>query len=108
LIGFSFAGEHIELCDQDRDALRLVATFAVGRALQLRSSNRFAAQATITSRERQALQLAADGLRDQEIALRMGISRHGAEKHLRSAREKLQARNTIKAIAISMRLGIIR
>ena len=62
----------------------------------------------VTAREREALQLAADGWKDQEIAARMGISHHGVEKHLRSVRDKLEARNTTHALAIAMRLGVVR
>lgn len=107
-IGFSIGGEHIEIKEQERGGLQLLATFAVDRVLQLEEADQVPLQRGVTVRERRALQLAADGLKDHEIALRMGISHHGAEKHLRSVRGKLEARNTTNAIAIAIRLGLIR
>jgi LuxR family quorum sensing-dependent transcriptional regulator len=107
-IGFSIGGEHIEISEQERDQLKLLATFAVDRALQLKEFDQLPLLKGVTLRERRALQLAADGLKDHEIAIRMGISHHGAEKHLRSVRSKLEAKNTTNAIAIAMRLGLMR
>lgn len=108
VIGFSIGGEHIEMKDYERGGLGLLATCAVDRALQLRELDQLPLQKGITSRERRALQLAADGLKDHEIGIRMGITHHGAEKHLHSVREKLEAKNTTNAIAIAIRLGLIR
>jgi LuxR family quorum sensing-dependent transcriptional regulator len=108
VIGFSIAGERIEIGEHDYDRLKLLATIAVDRALQLRDLDQLPLLKGVTVRERRALQLAADGLRENEIAVRMGISHHGADKHLRSARAKLDAKNTTNAIAIAMRLGLLR
>ncbi len=108
LIGFSIGGERIEIREQERAGLQLMATFAIERALQLQEMDQFPLTHGVSARERRALQLAADGLRDQEIAVRMGISHHGAEKHLRAVRDKLEAKNTTNAIAIAMRLGMLR
>ncbi|MBB3285136.1 MULTISPECIES: autoinducer binding domain-containing protein [Rhizobium] len=108
VIGFSIGGEHLEIKEQERGGLQLLATFAVDRAFQLRDLDQLPLLKGVTPRERRALQLAADGLRDHEIAVRMGITHHGAEKHLRSVRDKLEAKNTTNAIAIAIRLGLIR
>ncbi|TWB07810.1 transcriptional regulator [Rhizobium sp. ERR 1071] len=107
-VGFSIGGDHIEIREQERGGLQLLAAFAVDRAFQLRELDKLPLLKGVTSRERRALQLAADGLRDYEIAIRMGISHFGAEKHLRSVRDKLEAKNTTNAIAIAIRLGLIR
>lgn len=107
-IGFSISGAHLEMDDRDRDRVTLLASIAVDRALQLKELDRNPPSMGVTPRERRALQLAADGLRENEIAVRMGISGHGANKHLRSVRAKLEARNTPNAIAIAMRLGLLR
>jgi LuxR family quorum sensing-dependent transcriptional regulator len=37
----------------------------------------------------------------------MGISEHGAEKHLRSARVKLGTSSRVQAVAEGIRLGLI-
>lgn len=107
-IGFSIGGERIEMREQERGGLQLLATFAVDRVLQLEEADQLPLLKGVSARERRALQLAADGLKDHEIALRMGITHHGAEKHLRSVRDKLEARNTTNAIAIAIRLGLLR
>ena len=53
------------------------------------------------------MQLAASGLNEREIGAKMGISGHGVDKHLRSVREKVQARNTAQAVAELLRLRLI-
>ena len=61
----------------------------------------------LTPREKEAAQLAADGLKDKQIADRMGITQRTVEAHLRSARIALEANNTTHLVAIIIRNGII-
>lgn len=61
----------------------------------------------LTKREKEAAQLAADGLKDKQIADRMGISQSTVEAHLRAARAALNAKNTAHLVAIAIRNGII-
>jgi DNA-binding CsgD family transcriptional regulator len=53
----------------------------------------------LSSRERDALQFVASGLRAEAIAHRMGIARVTVELHLRSARRKLKAATLPHAVA---------
>jgi len=102
--GFSFAGEKIELAPQDRGVLSLVATYALARALSLRE---FPPGVKLTPREREALQWSAEGKSEWEIGEIMGISEHGAHKHLRSVRRKLGVSSKTHAAAMGIRLGLI-
>lgn len=102
--GFSLAGEHIELAPEDRGVLALVATYALARSLSLREAS---GAFTLTPREIEALQWAAEGKGEWEIGEIMGISQHGAHKHLRSVRAKLGVSSMTHAAATGIRLGLI-
>lgn len=62
----------------------------------------------ITPREAEVLRLAADGLRNREIAERLGRSEDTVKMHLKNAFEKLDAVTRAEAIASARRRGIIR
>jgi LuxR family quorum sensing-dependent transcriptional regulator len=105
--GFSIAGEHLEISPEDRGVLTLLATYALGRSILLREEEgRFTI--SLTPRERETLQWAAEGKSEWEIGERMGISEHGVDKHMRSAREKLGTRTRTHAVAEAMRLRLIK
>jgi LuxR family quorum sensing-dependent transcriptional regulator len=104
--GFSLAGEHLEIPPEDRGALMLIATYALGRSLLLRESTTKQSVA-LTQREREALQWAAEGKAEWEIGERMGISEHGVDKHMRSARGKLGTSSRTHAVAEAIRHGLI-
>jgi LuxR family transcriptional regulator, regulator of acetate metabolism len=53
----------------------------------------------LTAREREVLELVAAGLRDDEIADRLGIARSTVATLLRSSMEKLGARTRVQAVA---------
>lgn len=106
-VGFSIAGERLELAPADRRNLALVASFVVYRALRIRRSLEGGRLQGLTRRERQVLQLAAEGWREWQIAEQLGVSDHAVDKYLRACRNKLQSRNTSQAIAIGMRNGIL-
>lgn len=61
----------------------------------------------LTPRELEALILTADGKTAKEIGRRLGISDRTVEAYLVSARHKLGAENTVKAIARAVKLRII-
>ena len=61
----------------------------------------------LTKREKEATQLAAEGLKDKQIAARMGVTERTVEAHLQSARTALSAKNTTHLIALAIRSGII-
>jgi DNA-binding CsgD family transcriptional regulator len=53
----------------------------------------------LTTREREVLELVAAGLRDEEIADRLGIARSTVATLLRSSMKKLDARTRVEAVA---------
>lgn len=107
-VGFSIGGRHFETDPDRRGVLTLIASYAVGRAiaLQQESSNQ-SKKITLSPREREALQWAAEGKGDWEIGEVMNISEHGADKHLRSIRAKLGVINRTQAVAEAIRRGLI-
>ncbi len=110
IVLFSVGGRHIELGRDIQGMLTLVANYAIGRAIMIKQvavsavSNK---PIMLSVREREALQWAAEGKGDWEIGEVMNISEHGADKHMRSVREKLGAINRTQAVAEAIRRGLI-
>ncbi|MGH6846119.1 MAG: helix-turn-helix transcriptional regulator [Methylocella sp.] len=108
-VGFSIAGRHFEIDPDRRGVLTLIASYAIGRAIALRQeSTNQSKKITLSPREREALQWAAEGKADWEIGAVMNISEHGADKHMRSVRAKLGAINRTQAVAEAIRRGLIQ
>ncbi|HEV8241644.1 MAG TPA: response regulator transcription factor [Thermoanaerobaculia bacterium] len=63
--------------------------------------------ASLTARERQVLELAADGLRNREIAERLGISPRTAESHRAKVMSKLGLRREADLVRFALRHGIL-
>lgn len=61
----------------------------------------------LTDREKECVKLASKGLSSKEIASAIGASKRTVEAHLRSARNKLNARNTVNLVSIAQRSGLI-
>ena len=61
----------------------------------------------LTDRERQVLQLAAEGLTSAEIAKRLGISRRTAETHRANISRKLGFQSPTDMVAFALRHGLI-
>lgn len=62
----------------------------------------------LTPRERQVLQLAADGKSNAEIAELLGVSRRTIETHRASLRAKLNIQDTRDLLKYALRAGLIR
>lgn len=62
----------------------------------------------LTPREQQALMLLADGMSNKQIARRLGISEHGAKRHVANVLAKLNCPNRTLAVALAMRHGLLR
>jgi LuxR family transcriptional regulator, quorum-sensing system regulator BjaR1 len=107
IAGFSLAGERLEVSPEERQMLTLMATYALARSLVLRQSEPKRI-VTLTPRELEALQWAAEGMSEWEVGERMGISEHGVDKHMRSARSKLGTKSRVHAVAEAIRLGLIK
>ena len=61
----------------------------------------------LSARERQIIELLADGLTGDEVAGRLMLSAETVKTHIRNAMTKLEARNRVHAIAIALRTGLI-
>lgn len=61
----------------------------------------------LTSREKEILQLAAEGFKHDDIAKKLFISRRTVSNHLQTVNEKLYANSTITAIVRGIELGIV-
>jgi DNA-binding NarL/FixJ family response regulator len=63
--------------------------------------------APLTAREREILELMADGANNGIIASRLGISRHTVKFHVASILAKLDARSRTEAVALALRAGLL-
>ena len=63
--------------------------------------------AELTEREREVLELLADGLTTAEVAGRLSLSQHAVRSRVKAALAKLGARNREHAIAIAIREGAV-
>lgn len=61
----------------------------------------------LTPREREALNLLAQGLSNKQIARVLGISQHGAKRHVANVIAKLNCPNRTLAVALALRHGLI-
>ena len=61
----------------------------------------------LTAREHEVLSLVADGLRNREIAERLGITEHTVKFHLAAVFGKLGATSRTDAVRRAFRLGLI-
>ncbi len=61
----------------------------------------------LTSREREALLLLAEGASTEEISERMGVARNTVRNHVQRVLEKLGARSKLEAVAIARRDGLL-
>jgi DNA-binding CsgD family transcriptional regulator len=62
----------------------------------------------LTPRERDVLELVAGGLRQEQIAARLGIGVETVRSHLRNASERLGGATTTQTVAIAIRRDLIR
>jgi DNA-binding CsgD family transcriptional regulator len=62
----------------------------------------------LTPREHEVLSLVADGLRNRDIADRLGISEHTVKFHLAAVFGKLGATSRTDAVRRALRLGLIQ
>jgi DNA-binding NarL/FixJ family response regulator len=99
--------------DEVVEAVRLAADGDGGVSPELasallREAERPAADAGVSAREVEVLQLIAEGAAPPEVAERLFISVKTVKNHLSSIYEKLDARDRTQAVLKGLRLGIIR
>jgi DNA-binding CsgD family transcriptional regulator len=76
----------------------------------VKGSGRFsnhAAQREPTAREREVLDLLAEGATDEQIAALLQLSPATVQSHVRSAKSKLGARTRAQAVALALHRGLI-
>jgi DNA-binding NarL/FixJ family response regulator len=61
----------------------------------------------LTSREREILELIAEGTNNRRIAARLAISRHTVKFHVASVLAKLGARSRTEAVTLALRAGLL-
>lgn len=83
---------------------REIHDFLVGLAARAPDPAR---EAGVTPRELEVLPLVAEGLRNKEIAQRLGVSEQTVKNHLGNIGRKLGARNRVQVVAEARRRGIL-
>jgi len=61
----------------------------------------------LSEREREVLQLVADGQSPKQVAVALALSLHTVRNHLRHAMEKFDAHTKLEAVVAAARLGLI-
>jgi len=94
-----------------KDLVRVIrAVFAGERTLPAPVAQRLAdrmLQPALTARELEVLRLIAQGLRNKEIAGRLGISEETAQSHVRNILSKFGLHDRTEAVAVAVRRGIV-
>lgn len=72
-----------------------------------RLTGRAPAGGELTARERETLDLLAEGATTDEIGRRLGVSRNTTRNHVQRVLEKLGARSKLEAVALARREGLI-
>jgi len=106
LATISFGGDTPEMSADAKDALTFAAAYAVGRLLHV-PRRAVDIEVRMTPRETDVLLWAAEGKSDWDIATILGISRPTVLKHVRSARDKLDAMNRTHAVVKAIRGRLI-
>ncbi len=84
-------------------ASKLVSEFA---AMSKRADERIA-RPTLTARELEVLNFAADGLTNRQIGRRLGISENTVKNHIRNILEKLHLHSRMEAVLYAVREELI-
>lgn len=80
---------------------------AIAAYQQLAASNTVEKHETLTTREREVLQLSAEGFTNGEIARKLGISSRTAEKHRQHVLQKLELHSQADIVRYAIRKNII-
>jgi two-component system, NarL family, response regulator DegU len=106
------SGYLVKDCSTDElvDAIEKVASGEVTLSPELAASmlEEDAGEPVISEREKEVLQLIADGLSPTEVAGRLYISVKTVKNHLTSIYQKLDSRDRTQAVVRAVRMGIIR
>jgi DNA-binding NarL/FixJ family response regulator len=95
------------------DLLRAIRTVVAGKPFVDPSlspallMSQLGTEAPLSEREREILQLLAEGLHTDEVARRIGLSAETVKSDTRRAIQKLEAHSRVHAVAIAVRQAII-
>lgn len=70
-------------------------------------SHQTSSHSRLTGREKQTLELLAQGCSNKQIARRLGISEHGAKRYVSNVLAKLNCPNRTSAVAWALKSGLI-
>ncbi|MDF1607399.1 autoinducer binding domain-containing protein [Hoeflea sp. YIM 152468] len=106
LSAISFGGpEKLDLSPRDRGALNLLAIYT-SSAIE-RRQQRQPVRATLSDREREVLLWTSAGKSCWEVSVILGVSEQTIRYHTASIRHKLNASNTVHAVARALQRGEI-
>lgn len=105
--GLSLAGEAVDTSGEVRRIASLLAAAAWGAGAPPKPDRPAGEGERLTEREREVLCWIAVGNRIHEVASLLSISEHTVVEHLKHARAKLGARNTVHAVVEAQRRGEI-
>ena len=71
------------------------------------SDSESVAISTLTPREEEVVQFLANGLRNKEISVRLGISEDTVQSHVKNIFSKLSVHDRTEALAVAIRRGIV-
>jgi DNA-binding NarL/FixJ family response regulator len=77
------------------------------QALGDAASTSLAGEPVLTTREVEVMQMVANGMRNKEIGVRLGISEETVHTHLRSIFAKLNVHDRTLALAVAVRRGFV-
>ncbi|HYL41413.1 MAG TPA: response regulator transcription factor [Candidatus Binatus sp.] len=99
------AAERGEAAITPATAIRILAEYRTTDLPEARAAGGAAAQ--LTERELDVLRLVTAGLRNKEIAVRLGVSENTAKFHLRNILEKLHAESRTELATRALREGLV-
>jgi DNA-binding NarL/FixJ family response regulator len=85
-----------------------VAEIVFERFAEAGPTRKAAGEATLTAREREVIQLLAEGSSNKEVAAKLGVSLKTAETHRASAMKKLRCDSFADLVRYAIRSGIIQ
>jgi two-component system, NarL family, response regulator DevR len=100
------AAEVINAIRNVAEGASLISPAAIAR-LVATGRDREHLRASLSEREREVLQLLADGVQTRQIAQRLGISYSTVRSHLRSISAKLGARSMVNAVVTARELELV-
>jgi DNA-binding NarL/FixJ family response regulator len=103
------SSDSAELIDAIRRVARgesLISPASIAKLLS-RNRDRDSLRESLSAREREVLQLVADGIPTRQVALKLGISYTTVRTHLRSISAKLGARSMLSAVATARDLELV-